>query len=208
MEYDDFKEYILNPDLLNNSSEKDWLELTEKYPYFRLAKWIYLKYLYETNSIYFGRELKMTALQANNRRNLYFFIFPEKTNNNEHAFFREENSGSYFDLLNKLEKKDDDKPNSLKTLAEKLKNARKMIQEDVINDSESQKVGNSENIIAKSNEYINTKNTESQVKFLVQEKKYKEAIELLEELNLINPKKSVYFADLIRFLKKITDSQF
>ena len=47
---------------------------------------------------------------------------------------------------------------------------------------------------------------EKKAKQLIREKKYPQAVEILEELNLINPKKSIYFADQIRFLKKIIEN--
>ena len=43
---------------------------------------------------------------------------------------------------------------------------------------------------------------------LIRERKYPEAIEILKQLNLINPKKSIYFADQIRFLEKIIANSF
>jgi len=45
--------------------------------------------------------------------------------------------------------------------------------------------------------------SESNAKKLIIEHKYPEAIEILRALNLNNPKKSVYFADQIRFLEKV-----
>jgi len=53
------------------------------------------------------------------------------------------------------------------------------------------------------NKGINLEITESNAKKLIAERKYKEAIEILRALNLNNPKKSVYFADQIRFLEKV-----
>ena len=53
-----------------------------------------------------------------------------------------------------------------------------------------------------------TRKPESQIneeyaKKLIREKKFAQAIAILNELNLIYPKKSIYFADQIRFLEKI-----
>ena len=47
---------------------------------------------------------------------------------------------------------------------------------------------------------------EVQAKKLIAERKYSDAIEILQKLNLNNPKKSVYFADKIRFLEKIVEN--
>lgn len=45
--------------------------------------------------------------------------------------------------------------------------------------------------------------TESLVKILIKNRNYSKAIEIISELHLNNPKKSAYFADQIRFLKKL-----
>jgi virulence-associated protein VapD len=47
--------------------------------------------------------------------------------------------------------------------------------------------------------------SESNAKKLIIEKKYTEAIVILRQLNFSNPKKSVYFADQIRFLEKVIE---
>ena len=48
--------------------------------------------------------------------------------------------------------------------------------------------------------------TEENAKKLIFERKYKQAIVILKQLNLNNPKKSVYFADQIRFLEKVIEN--
>ncbi|MCM1320210.1 MAG: hypothetical protein NC217_07505 [Muribaculaceae bacterium] len=48
-----------------------------------------------------------------------------------------------------------------------------------------------------------TQLTESFVRILVKNRNYSKAIEIISELSLNNPKKSIYFADQIRFLKKL-----
>jgi len=48
--------------------------------------------------------------------------------------------------------------------------------------------------------------TEFNAKKLITEQKYKDAIVILKQLNLNNPKKSVYFADQIRFLEKVIET--
>ena len=50
---------------------------------------------------------------------------------------------------------------------------------------------------------IKESHLEENLKKCIREKKYAEAIEILKKLNLINPKKSIYFADQIRYLEKI-----
>ena len=50
---------------------------------------------------------------------------------------------------------------------------------------------------------IRSESPELIIKKMIEERKYSEAIEILRSFNLNNPKKSVYFADQIRFLEKV-----
>ena len=45
--------------------------------------------------------------------------------------------------------------------------------------------------------------TESFVRILIKNRNYTKALEIISEINLKNPEKSIYFADQIRFLKKL-----
>ncbi len=49
--------------------------------------------------------------------------------------------------------------------------------------------------------------TESFARILIKKQNYEKALEIIQELNLKNPEKSVYFADQIRFLKKLIINQ-
>lgn len=49
--------------------------------------------------------------------------------------------------------------------------------------------------------------TESFARILIKKRNYEKALEIIQELNLKNPEKSVYFADQIRFLKKLIINQ-
>lgn len=49
--------------------------------------------------------------------------------------------------------------------------------------------------------------TESFAKILIKNQNYTKALQIIEDLNLKNPEKSVYFADQIRFLKKLIINQ-
>ncbi len=45
--------------------------------------------------------------------------------------------------------------------------------------------------------------TESFARILIKNRNYEKALEIIQQLNLNNPEKSIYFADQIRFLKKL-----
>lgn len=211
MTYEKFIQLVRNPDSIEESHQGDLRELIEKYPYFGISRWLYLKSLHVSNSIYYNSELKKTALFAANRRNLFFFIHPEEKVKASSSLKEERASmtGSYFDMIDILESKDERTRGSLQAIAERLKTARKTMQAksetlskaSAIKPTEKkesiEKLGKDLEIEANFNEY------EAQAKAYIKEKKYEEAIEILEKLYLINPKKSVYFADQIRFLKKV-----
>ena len=207
MNYDDFIKYIRHPENLKDCQPEELKKLADKYPYFKLPRWLYLNSLHRSGSIYFGQELKKTALYAANRRNLYYYIHPEEAIVNESSVVRNEGSGGYFDMLRKLESKGDNNRLSLQQLAAKLKAARETLKtqaetKPADSDSLSEKVESMPVMI--DDESFEAK--EKKAKQLIREKKYPQAVEILEELNLINPKKSIYFADQIRFLEKIIEN--
>lgn len=49
--------------------------------------------------------------------------------------------------------------------------------------------------------------TEESARILIKNRKYADALTIIEQLYLINPEKSIYFADQIRFLKKLILNQ-
>lgn len=208
MTYDDFIHYIRQPETLKDCQPEELKKLADKYPYFKLSKWLYLNSLHKTGSVYFGQELKKTALYAADRRNLYFYIHPDESAVPEPSVLRSDNAGSYFDMIGRLDTKTENSRMSLQTLAEKLKAARETLKTTTAQthgdiptrpESVEQK--------AEPNQSEVFEEKEKQAKQLIREKKYAEAVKILEELNLINPKKSIYFADQIRFLKKIIQNQ-
>ena len=210
MTYENFIQLLRNPGSIEESHQSALRELTEKYPYFGVSRWMYLKSLHASNSVYYSSELRKTALYAANRRNLFFFIHPEEIGKGAaNAKDRASMSGSYFDMIDIIENKDENMRGSLQTLAERLKAARELMQSKPENrvDSKASAATENDGVKKQPNEVFeienNFKEYEVQAKTFIKEKKYKEAIEILEKLNLINPKKSIYFADQIRFLKKI-----
>ena len=207
MTYENIIYLLKNPEKIKEEHQAALRELAEKYPYFGIPKWLYLKSLQVSNSIYYNSELRKTALYVSNRRNLFFFIHPEEKGAPTAEKDRKSMSGSYFDMIDIIENKGEGGPGALQVLAERLKAARELMHPN------PEKEGRSvvAEIIGKNTEdeyeifeaESNFEEYEAQAKNFIKEKKYEEAIGILEKLNLINPKKSIYFADQIRFLKKI-----
>ena len=216
MTYDDFIDKIQQPDMLTGEQVPVLKELVNQYPYFSIGRWLYLKALYNSNSIYYGNELKRTAVQSSSRRNLYFFIHPEELKTDGKKERSGNSSGSYFDMLGAIEDKGENNQNTLRLLAERLKAAREMLQPDNSEKETKTEISDSLNVEISPDLSIEKKDQitgklsgkspeelELEAKKYIKAKKYKEALEILKELNFNNPKKSIYFADQIRFLEKI-----
>ncbi len=208
MRNDEFIQYVKHPESISEKNQAEFLELSNKYPYFSLAKWMYLKSLHVAESVYFEQELKKNTLYAQDRRNLYYYIHPDVQHEYEAVNVRSNSTGSYFDMIGKLDEKGENNKTTLSSLAEKLRAAREMLQVEPEKKEEPIPVQVEEEVVSeKGIEMVELmfEEKEKEAKSLIREKKYREAIEILEELNLINPKKSIYFADQIRFLRKIIE---
>ncbi len=219
MTHNQFIALVRQPEKVTADHIQDLKELIESYPYFVPARMLYVKALQQSRSIHFASNAQLATMYCSSRRWLYYFIHPEKMLSNE-PYRRERNGksgGDYFDLMSSVESEGGDTRQTLKTLAERLKSARAMvITEPAQKNGVSKPEKNEEAIkpIIKVNEMLATDYfsvadrdvSESRAKKLISEKKYREAIGILKELNLNNPKKSVYFADQIRFLEKVLDN--
>jgi hypothetical protein len=213
MTHEDFISLVKQPQMVTDKHVSDLKEIVGLYPYFTTARLFLTKSLQLSNNIQFQSNLNTTSVYCSNRRWFYYFIYPEKIISNEP--YRHErvskSSGNYFDLMDAIESEGGDTKQSLKNMAEKLKSARAMVMK-----TPEPKLSKSESLVTKTilekpqNAYFEPKTisiierfSEENAKKLIKERKYSEAIEILKGLNLNNPKKSVYFADQIRFLEKV-----
>ena len=212
MTHEEFIAIVRKPELAATEQISDFKELIDLYPYFAATRLFYVKALKDSKSIQFAGNLKIASLYCSSRRWLYYYLNPERLVSPV-AFRREratKSAGDYFDLMNIVESDGGDTKQSLKNLAERLKLARAVVTSspeivmgksdinleelNIVPEEEKQMYG-----IDPGSEII----SENKAKELIVAKKYAEAIEILKVLNLNNPKKSVYFADQIRFLEKI-----
>jgi len=207
MNHEDFITFVKQPEKLSSVHVSDLREITELYPAFVQARVLYAKALQQSNSVHFAANLKLAVLYSSSRRRLYYLIHPEKKLSLEP--YRKEkvgkSHGDYFDMIETLEREGGDPKQSLKNLAERLKSARAMVTgSSVVNNPVVENENKTVNISPKTVfESEVAEISENMAKNLIREKKYIEAIEILRKLNLNNPKKSVYFADQIRFLEKV-----
>jgi len=216
MTHDDLISIVRLPANVNADYEADLKELVDRYPYFVTTRVLYVKALQQSHSIHYASNLKIASIYCSSRRWLYFYLHPDKMLSNEPYQHNknEKSSGDYFDMISRIESVGGDSKQSLKNLAEKLKSAREMVQMPIIQPVEKHVIQNNFQNSEKENPVLNSNSTEITIKHteeisennakrLIIAHKYADAIEILRALNLNNPKKSVYFADQIRFLEKV-----
>ncbi|MDO9154730.1 MAG: hypothetical protein Q7U47_13675 [Paludibacter sp.] len=212
MTHEEFITLIHHPEKVGSSHVSELKELIDLFPFFAHPKYLHAKALQVSHNIQAPKYIKLSAVYCSDKRWLYYYLFPEKKLTDQTS--RHERipkyAGNYFDLLENAEAEEGDSRTSLKNLAERLKNARKMVVDEAQttkNNTESSSKFTSKVEMALPDYFSETiKNedvTEAYAKKLIHEQKYTEAIEILRKLNLIIPKKSVYFADQIRFLEKV-----
>jgi hypothetical protein len=216
MTHDDLISIVRLTANVNADYEADLKELVDRYPYFVTTRVLYVKALQQSHSIHYASNLKIASIYCSSRRWLYFYLHPDKMLSNEPYQHNknEKSSGDYFDMISRIESVGGDSKQSLKNLAEKLKSAREMVQMPIIQPVEKPVIQNNFQNSEKENPVLNSNSTEitikqteeiseNNAKRLIIAHKYADAIEILRALNLNNPKKSVYFADQIRFLEKV-----
>jgi hypothetical protein len=176
--------------------------MVEGFPYLTSARMLLSRALKQTNNIHFPNVARQTALYVRDRRLFYFFLFPEQLQQNVDNQQKPQPAGEYFYLLDKIEKQGGDTRQSLRALAEKLKQARHEF-----SDGSKEKQKNKDDIQALEKEDVRDdfywQEREREAKKLILEKDFSAALAILREINFNNPKKSIYFADQIRFVEKI-----
>lgn len=74
MNVNDFYEYLANPQLLNKATLDELNEVIERYPYFQLARMLYLKNLYLLNDDRYQQTLEKYSIYFFDRKSLFDFI--------------------------------------------------------------------------------------------------------------------------------------
>lgn len=215
MTHEEFISIVEKPELVTSNHVPELKDLVDSYPYFTSARILHTKALKQSNSIQFATNLRIASLYCFSRRWLYYCLYPEKLIVSEpyrrsHTD-KAKSAGDYFDMIDSVESEGGDTKQSLKNLAERLKMARSMVTSQSKRPTkEIDRDVHKQDAVVLSEEIVERKLTENKsevseetAKKLIAERKYAEAIEILRALNLNNPKKSIYFADQIRFLEKI-----
>lgn len=190
---------LKTPENVNDTHISDLRAMLETFPFEVSARVLLARALKKSESVDCPLVARQTALYVSDRRWFYFFLYPEKLNQTVDNQVKTQSSGEYFDMLEKIERSGGDTRQSLRTLAEKLKSARQEF-----STHKSKTAQNTQTVeIQQIKDDLYWQKKENEVKNLIAEKKYSDALAILYEINLNIPKKSIYFAAQIRFLEKI-----
>ena len=199
----DIIQWIKQPELLNASTLYELRTMVARYPYFQTLRLLYLKNLYLLHDETFGPELRKSALFVADRSKLYYLIEGDKlavkpakgTKALAPEQKEEPNENRTLSLINSfLAEVPDDQ-----TVNDEL-NLSPLTQEYVLTDDN---IGNEEAVESEAEELDDSYFTETLAKIYIKQRRYGKALEIIRKLNLKYPKKSIYFADQIRFLEKL-----
>jgi tetratricopeptide (TPR) repeat protein len=197
MQKDKFYMLLENPEILDEKTENELLDLIVEYPYFQAALTLHLKNLKDLNSANYGERLQKVAIQVPQRKKLYFFLNSlNNTKKNQVVGFNPDEFISSFQLDND---KDFVQGNSLidKFLSSDagIKTTKFTI------DKPLQQF---ENEVIKKSEQVNDEIiTETLAMIFFQQKKYDKALDAFRKLSLKYPEKSIYFASRIDEIEKL-----
>jgi len=190
-----FYTLIGNTGLLNEKSEQELRDLTEKYPYFQAALILYFRNLISGE---YEETLKNIAVKIPQRKKLYTYI--NKRNNTPNHNLIEitvENSPAYY-----LDYEFNEETTQENSLIDKFLSSNTGIMISKKTDDSSEQYAENE-IIKKSTEENDEIITETLATLYCNQKKYDKALDAFRKLSLKYPEKSIYFATRIEEIEKI-----
>lgn len=218
---EDIISYLQQTDTPQTIDKEDLKSVIELYPYCEKLRWIYLKLLYQNNDITFEKELVNHGIYITNHKALYFYLTEtdQEKENTDKTLSIEQLTAGMGDYFSKPEPTEAQRE-SLQLMAQKLKEARLKRKEEIEKREKNQKetIGTEpaagqksakrQTIPTKTNKSLTINEEEEKiitdtVNRLITEKKYLDALEILQSINLNNSKKSSYFALQIKYLETI-----
>ena len=203
MTSNDIIQWIKQPELLNTSTLYELRTMVARYPYFQTLWLLYLKNLYLLHDDTFGPELRKSVLFISDRAKLYYLIEGDRLavkpvrDSKPSEEHKEEESGGdrTLSLINSflLEMPDEQSSESGLDLTPTTEDY--FLTEDNVSDTE--------NVDTEVEDLDDAYFTETLAKIYIKQRRYGKALEIIRKLNLKYPKKSIYFADQIRFLEKL-----
>mgnify|MGYP002513140442 CR=1 FL=1 len=184
------KTIIEHPETMNEDTVAMLRKLTERYPYFHAARILYLRALYQTQSVQFDAELRHSAPLVPNR-NAIFRLIEERN-----YVPREEKMLSKAAMKRDEEESMDMTGSLIDNFLNQQDEGRIVLQD--VPDQELQKPALITDSSADTEIF-----TEALARIYIKQGKFERAIEIIRRLSLKYPKKNRYFADQIRFLEKL-----
>ena len=184
--------YIQHPEYLNKDTLPDMQRLAETYPYCATFVILYAKNLHNVNDLQFQHYLKKAALCTYHREELEKLMqLPAASAPNPATNV----VSSVYELPDLVE--EEIKPFKQQDLIDRFiaKNPKIQLNEN--------KFEYEEPLAAQDETLSESIFTESLAKIYIKQGQYVKALHIFEKLNLKYPEKSTYFADQIRFLTKI-----
>lgn len=203
----ELKRYIQHPEYLDKSTLSDMRQLVDTYPYCATFTILYAKNLHNVNDLQFRRFLKKASLSCYHRQHLQQLIdtpavveIQQPAAKNDLPISQlvssSELSSTY--QLVELPEPETSKPLKQQALIDKFiaNNPRIQLSDNKF-EYEDPTANNEKESLSDS------VFTETMAKIYIKQGQYTKALHIFEKLNLKYPEKSTYFADQIRFLNKI-----
>lgn len=197
MTIQELKKYLQHPEYLDRSTLSDMQQLVETYPYCAAFAILYAKNLHNVNDLRFGQFVKKAALSTFHREQLEQLLHQpavaEQPITPAPTTIATENS---YQL--EAAEVPQSKPFKGQDLIDRFiaNNPRIQLSDDKFEYEDPTAHAANETL-------SDTAFTESMAKIYIKQGQYVKALHIFEKLNLKYPEKSTYFADQIRFLNKI-----
>ena len=222
----DIAHYFDNPEELNKETLYELRNLIALYPFYQPARILLLKNLFLLHDATFDEELRRAAIYITNRRVLFnlveaahYQLRPEKSQEATLQSAKEEtptetNTDRTVSLIDNFLEQIPDAPEKTENGNRKptpvdatvdyvayLMNAERQEEgrDEAEYEPENIDEGDEKIATAEENGYF----TETLARIYIKQGRYSKALEIINRLNLVYPKKSRYFADQIRFLQKL-----
>ena len=196
-----FISLLKNPENAGKEHIDDIREMSAFYPYFAFPHILLAKQLKTRQDVNAEQYAQIASLYVADIRWFYYYLYPELIPLSVKQASTPRLPGDYFSMIEMIERQGGDTKTTLRSLAERLKSAQNIIIDEKPN-KQPVAAEQKKDELTNHKEKISEELAQKQIK----EKKYHEAIETLQQLNLLYPKKSVYFAAQIRFLEKVIEN--